>query len=184
MTKSFEEFSKEFKNVSGSRKHKITGSQNTISGFHYYRKIRPKTKDFVLSDIQYLSIIREMNLLIVDELIFNKSVKLPCGFGKLEILKYEPTSWIDSNGKLKSNRPINMNETLRLWHEDEEARFNKSIVRYDSDFIFRFKYPLRGRKSKNSRYFAMQFNRSMRQKLSLAIKSGEYDACLKIPYKQ
>lgn len=184
MKETFSEFEKRFKNVSGSRTHKITGSHRTICGFHYYRKIRPQKKEFVLTDIQYLSIIRDMNLLIVDELISNKSVKLPCGFGRIEVFKYETTSWIDSNGRLKTNRPIDMNSTVKLWYEDEEARLNRSIVRYDSDFIFRLKYPLKGRKNKYGTYFAIQFNRDLRKKLSEAIKSGEYDTYLKTPYRQ
>ena len=71
MEQSFEDYAKEVQNVHGNRKHKITRSQNTISGFGYYRKIRPKEKEFVLKDKEYLSIIREMNNLIADYLIEN-----------------------------------------------------------------------------------------------------------------
>ena len=92
MDQTFEEYLKEAKNVHGDRKHKITGSQNTIAGFHYYRKIRPKETKFTLKDKEYLSIIREMNNLIADYLIENKSIRLPSGFGKLEIVKYETKS--------------------------------------------------------------------------------------------
>ena len=92
MKQTFEEYLKEAKNVHGDRKHKITGSQNTISGFHYYRKIRPKEKEFTLKDKEYLSIIREMNNLVADYLIKNKFIRLPSGFGKLEIVKIENKS--------------------------------------------------------------------------------------------
>lgn len=92
MEKSFEDYAKEVQNVHGKRNHKITGSQNTISGFSYYRKIRPKEKEFVLRDKEYLSIIREMNNLVADYLIENKSIRLPAGFGKLEVVKYETKS--------------------------------------------------------------------------------------------
>ena len=92
MEQSFEQYLKDAKNVSSNRKHKITGSQNTISGFHYYRSIRPKESQFVLKDKEYLSIIREMNNLVADYLIENKSIRLPSGFGKLEIVKYETKS--------------------------------------------------------------------------------------------
>lgn len=114
MKQTFEEYAKEIQNVHGSRKHKITGSQNTISGFRYYRKIRPKEKEFVLKDKEYLSIIREMNNLIADYLIENKSIRLPAGFGKLEIVKYETKSWIDDNGRFISTKKIDMNSTLKL----------------------------------------------------------------------
>lgn len=114
MEKSFEDYAKEVQNVHGKRKHKITGSQNTISGFSYYRKIRPKEKEFVLKDKEYLSIIREMNNLVADYLIENKSIRLPAGFGKLEVVKYETKSWIDESGKFISTKKVDMNSTIRL----------------------------------------------------------------------
>ena len=184
MKESFEEFLKRSKNVSGNRTHKITGSQNTISGFYYYRKIRPKESQFVLKDIEYLSIIREMNNLMADSLIKNKSVKLPSGFGKLEIIKVEPISWIDKDNNFKTNRMIDMNSTFKLWYDDKEARENKTIVRYDDDFIFRIKYSTRGRLYKYNKYFSIQFNRELRQKLTAVIRIGNYDTYLKIPHKQ
>ena len=184
MKESFEEFLKKSKNVSGNRTHKITGSQNTISGFSYYRKIRPKESQFVLKDREYLSIIREMNNLVADSLIKNKSIRLPSGFGKLEIVKIEPISWIDSDGKFKTNRVVDMHSTFKLWYGDDEARENKTIVRYDDDFIFRIKYTTRGRMYKYNKYFSIQFNRELRKKLTLAIRAGNYDTYLKIPYKQ
>lgn len=92
MEQTFDEYLKEAKCVKSNRIHKITGSQNTISGFYYYRNIRPNEKLFVLKDKEYLSIIREMNNLIADSLIKNKSVRLPSGFGKIQIIKYETKS--------------------------------------------------------------------------------------------
>ena len=114
MEQTFEEYLKEAKNVHSNRSHKITGSQNTISGFSYYRKIKPKEPEFVLKDKEYLSIIREMNNLVADYLIENKSIRLPAGFGKLEIVKYETQSWINEDGKFVSSKIIDMHSTFKL----------------------------------------------------------------------
>ena len=184
MEESFDDFLKKQKKVFGNRIHKINKSYNTISGFKYYRSIKPNDKSFIISDKQYLSIIRQMNILMADYLIKNKSVSLPCGFGKLEIIKYETTSWIDKNGKFGTNKTIDIGKTLKLWYDDEDARENKTIVRYDDDFIFRIKYPTWWRKYKYSKYFSFQFNRGLRQKLKLAIQNGDYDTYKLIPYKQ
>ena len=181
MKQTFEDYLKEVQNVHGSRKHKISGSQNTIDGLRYYRKIRPKEKEFVLSDKEYLSIIREMNNLVVDYLIENKSIRLPAGFGKLEVVKYETKSWIDEDGRFMSTKKIDMNSTLKLWYEDEESRLNKTLVRYDDEFIFRLNYPQRGRMYKYNGYYSMRFNRNLQQKLKLAIQAGNYDTYLKPP---
>lgn len=182
MEQSFEEYLKEAKNVHSNRKHKITGSQNTISGFHYYRKIRPKEKEFTLKDKEYLSIIREMNNLVADYLVENKSIRLPAGFGKLEIVKYETKCWIDENGKLISTKKIDMHSTFKLWYEDEESRLNKTLVRYNDEFIFRIKYPPKGRMYRYNGYYSIKFNRQLQQKLKLAIQAGNYDTYLKQPY--
>ena len=179
MEKSFEDYAKEVQNVHGKRKHKITGSQNTISGFSYYRKIRPKEKEFVLRDKEYLSIIREMNNLVADYLIENKSIRLPAGFGKLEVVKYETKSWIDESGKFISTKKVDMNSTIILWYEDEESRINKTLVRYDDEFVFRFNYPQHGRMYKYNGYYSIKFNRQLQQKLKLAIQAGNYDTYLK-----
>lgn len=41
-----------------------------------------------------------------------------------------------------------------------------------------------GRMYKYNKYFSIQFNRELRKKLTLAIRAGNYDTYLKIPYKQ
>ena len=181
MKQTFEDYLKEVQNVHGSRKHKISGSKNTIDGLRYYRKIRPREKEFVLTDKEYLSIIREMNNLVVDYLIENKSIRLPAGFGKLEVVKYETKSWIDEDGRFMSTKKIDMNSTLKLWYEDEESRLNKTLVRYDDEFIFRFNYPQRCRMYKYNGYYSIRFNRNLQQKLKLAIQAGNYDTYLKLP---
>ena len=179
MEQTFEEYLKEVKNVHGDRKHKITGSQNTIAGFSYYRKIRPQESKFVLKDYQYLSIIREMNNLLADCLVENKSIRLPSGFGKLEIVKFETKSWIDEGGKFISSKIVDMHNTFKLWHEDEEARLNKIKVRFDEDYIFRIKYSPKGRMYKYNGYFSIKFNRELKHKLSRFIKTSNYDTYLK-----
>ena len=176
MEQTFDEFLKEVKHVSGPRVHKITNSLNTIDGFYYYRRIKPKDKELVLKDIQYLSIIREMNLLLVDSLIRNKSFRLPSGMGLIEILKIPSKSWINDNDELETTKPINMNETLRLWYEDEECRKNRTYVRYDNEYTFRIKYIKKTCTYRNNIYFNINFGRYLKKKLKDTIVAGNYDA--------
>lgn len=176
MKQSFDEFLKEIKNVYGKRNHKIKNSIGVIDGFYYYRKNRPKDKDFVLKNTEYLSIIREMNLLLVDNLIENRKFKLPCGFGDIEIVKTESKSWINKDEKLETTKPINMHETLKLWYEDEESRLNKTYVRYDNDYTFRIKYIKKTCSYRNNIYFNIKFGRFLKKKLKDAIVESDYDA--------
>jgi hypothetical protein len=55
-----------------------------------------------------------MNNLVADYLIENKSIRLPAGFGKLEVVKYETKSWIDESGKFISTKKVDMNSTIKL----------------------------------------------------------------------
>lgn len=78
-----------------------------------------------------------------------------------------------------SSKIVDMHNTFKLWHEDEEARLNKTKVRFDEDYIFRIKYPQKGRMYKYNGYFSMQFNRELRHKLSRSIKNYNYDTYIK-----
>jgi hypothetical protein len=76
---------------------------------------------------------------------------------------------------------VDMNSTLKLWYEDKESRLNKTLVRYDNEFMFRIRYSNNGRLFKYNKYFSIQFNRQLRKKLKLAIMAGNYDTYLKPP---
>jgi hypothetical protein len=172
----YSEFLKDLKKVSGPRNHKIKNSYNTINGLKYYRTIRPNEKSYILRDSEYLEIIREMNLLIADELIKSKKVVLPSGMGALEICKIENKTFIDDNGMLVSTKPVNPSATYRLWYEDEEAREKRILVRFDEDYRFKFTYSSRSRKYKNSIYFNMKFGRYLKSKLYKEIVENNFDA--------
>ncbi len=180
MEQTFEEYLKETKKVSDKRNHKIKGSVGSIDGFYHYRKIRPDEKMFVLSNIQYLSIIREMNFLVVDEIINNGSVNLPEAFGRIEVIKHESNSWIDKDGNLVTTKPVDIHSTMKLWYEDEECRNNKTLVRYDNEYTFKLRYNKRTARCKDVRYFKFQFGRYIKSKLKDAIVSTDYDAFEKI----
>ena len=40
------------------------------------------------------------------------------------------------NGKLKTNRMIDWNATLKLWYNDKEAKHKKQLVRLENKKIF------------------------------------------------
>jgi len=176
MEESFKEFSNKIKKASNKRVHKIKKSVYTIDGFYYYRKTKPDFKEFVLKDVEYLSIIREMNLLLLEELFENKFFNLPCGMGKIIIVKKKTRSWFDKNDKFSSNKKIDMHSTVRLWYEDEEARINKTLVRFDNEYLFKLKYVKTKPNYKNSTYYTINFCRSLKKKLSEIILNSDFDA--------
>lgn len=169
------DFLREIKRVDGPRNHKIKNSYNTISGLAYYRSIRPKTKKYVLNDVGYLEIIREMNLGLVETLMADRKVKLPSGMGVIEVSKIENRAFINSEGKLIITKPIDMGSTLKLWYEDEEARAAKTMVRHDEDYRFKIRYPAKYRRYTNYSYFTIKFGRYIKARLRKEIVENNFD---------
>ena len=94
----FEDFIKEVKKVNNERHHKVTNSYGSKDAFHYYRQIRPKDSKYVLTDCQYLKIIRLINNQLRIKLINGEDVLLPERMGRLELRKSIPTIKFE-NGK-------------------------------------------------------------------------------------
>ena len=83
----FEDFIKEVKKVNKERHHKVTNSYGSKDAFHYYRKIKPNDSKYVLTDCEYLNIIRQINNQLRDKLINGEDVLLPERMGRLELRK-------------------------------------------------------------------------------------------------
>lgn len=172
----FDEFIKSIKKVSGKRSHRIVNSYGFFFYYRHFNKIKPNSKEYHIGNELYSSIINSMNSMIVDRLIDSGSVKLPCGLGKLSILKVKNESWIDKNGKLRTNRKVDMMSTLKLWYEDDESRSKKTLVRFDDEYTFKIVFDKRKASFKNKSYLMFSPNRSLKIKLKDCIKNKNYDA--------
>lgn len=85
----FQEFSNNIRKVRGPRKHKIKGSYGIYDGFKYYRKIKPKNSEYVLTESQYFHITRRINRILGDKLLEGEDITFPYRLGRLEIRKEE-----------------------------------------------------------------------------------------------
>jgi len=175
MNKSFQEYAKKVKKVSGSRNHKIKNSLGMKDAYFYYRKNRPSDNKYALTERQYSSIINEMNYLWTEELINKGKMMFPEGLGGAHIVKNDVSPIIDKNGNLKIRRNVNPSATLKLWFEDDEARQNKTLVRFESDESFKIVYWMSKAKFKNYPYVRIQFTRALKKRLHERIMSGGYD---------
>ena len=131
----FEDFIKDVKKVNKERHHKVSNSYGSKDAFHFYRKIKPDDSKYVLTDCQYLRIIRLINSSLRDSLIQGEDIILPERMGRLEVRKRAITKEF-KNGKLKTNRMIDWNATLKLWYNDKEAKHKKQLVRLENKKIF------------------------------------------------
>lgn len=172
----FIEFSKSIRRVSEPRIHKISGSLKIMTGLKYYRSIRPNIKEYVINQKQYLTIIREVNKKVVSSIIENGEFKLPSGLGLIKIYKRNVSPSIDNDGNLKVTYKVDYLNTLKLWHEDEDAMNDGSLVRYETESIFKISIRPNTRRYKNSMYFSFRPCRSLKQELKNRILLGGYDS--------
>lgn len=171
----FEDFIKDVKKVNKERHHKVSNSYGSKDAFHFYRKIKPDDSKYVLTDCQYLRIIRLINSRLRDSLIQGEDIILPERMGRLEVRKRAITKEF-KNGKLKLTSPVDWNATLKLWYDSPICKNKKQLVRQDVDFIFRVLYNVNKAKYENKTFYEFYTNRDIKLGLKKNIKLNKIDA--------
>lgn len=170
------EFKRRIKKVNQPREYKVRNSLGVYDGYKYYRKNKPDSKEYVLTESQYFSIIRKINLHLVDELLLGHDVRLPKLMGTIEIRKYDRRIRLGKDGKIHTNLPIDWDKTLKLWYEDEEAFKDKTLVRVEENEIFKVYYNRESATYNNNSYYEFLFNKDLKIRLKQRIKEGLIDA--------
>lgn len=170
-----EEYRKEVLKVDKPRKTTIRNSYGVYDAYKFYRKNKPKDPQYVLTESQYFSIVRQINLLLAQDLLHQKDIVFPFSMGRLEIRKYIPNVSL-KNGKVKSTYPIDWDGTIRLWYEDEEARNKKLILKKKEKEVFRIGYNKSKAMYKNKKYFEFIVNRGLKRSLKDIISQGNFEA--------
>jgi len=114
MKETYEEFLKKLKKVDGPRKHRMVKSSGMAAAFTFYRNNRPKISEYTLARNQFDKIVNEMNLLMIEKLFNEKKFILPCGLGKLAIVKRTTKTFINDADKLVCTKPVDRDATYRL----------------------------------------------------------------------
>ena len=127
-----------------------------------------------VSEHDFYTIIRQVNLLLADEIANGNTVFLPHRMGKIELRKYKVGVWI-KDGKLQNTYPPDWSGTLKLWYEDEEARRAKTILRHEHPYIYHICYNKWKAKFENKVFYQFTANTFIKKKLSKNIKSGKVD---------
>lgn len=171
----YNEFIKSIKKVNNNRNHKVTNSYGSKDAFKYYRKIKPNNSKYVLTDCQYLHIIRSVNDCLRDYLLEGKDVLLPERMGRLELRK--TTSKIKfENGKVKTNLPVDWNATLKLWYDNPMCKNKKQLVRQENIETFRVFYNRAKANYNNKSFYEFSTNRELKLGLKKNIKLNKIDA--------
>lgn len=171
----YDEFLKTVKKVKNNRHHKTTNSYGSKDAFRYYRKIKPTSSKYVLTDCQYLHIIRSINNRLREFLIEGKDIQLPEKMGRLELRKRASRiSFIDD--KIKTNLPIDWNATLKLWYDNPKCKDKKQLVRQENEETFSVYYNVRKANFNNKSFYEFFINRLIKKGLKQNIKSNKIDA--------
>ena len=169
------DFMNSVKKVKNHRIHKVRNSYGVYDGFKFYRKTRPKDHKYALTESQYFSIIRSVNKLLGELLINGDDIVLPCRLGRLELRKYKANITIDDK-KIRTNLPINWDETLKLWYEDEESFKNRTLVKTEEQEVYKVYYNKIIANFKNKCFYRFKINKELKKCLKKNIKEGKVDA--------
>lgn len=171
----YTEFSTEIKKKRGTKKAKVTNSWGVYDCYKYIRKNKWFDIGRALTEHEFYSIIRKVNKLFAEEIAKGNTVVFPYRMGKLELRKIKRgVSIID--GKLINTYPIDWEETIRLWYEDEEAKKNKTLLRNESEYIYHVKYNKYNAFYNNQCFYEFTLNRFIKKALKENINKGKIDA--------
>lgn len=169
------EFLNSIKKVKGPRKHKVKNSYGVYDYYKYYRKNKPKESKYILSESQYFAIIRKVNEYIVDSILEGNDINLPYRLGRIELRKTETYVKFDGK-KLKTNRAIDWDKTLKLWYEDPSSYENRILIRTEDKSIYKIYYNRIVADYTNKSFFTIDFNRDFKRRLKISIREDEIDA--------
>ena len=110
----------------------------------YYKFFKSQYPDLDISRSQFNKIISEFNKEYSQYLIENLEVNLPFRLGRLEMIKNKRGVYLDKNGNVINNKPINWKATKDLWESDPKMKEKKVLVRHNNThtggYVFKIKY--------------------------------------------
>lgn len=171
----YKDFRREVQHFNSTRKHKITKSVGVYDAYKWIRKNKWLNIGRPLTEHEFYSIIRKVNLYLADEFILGYNIKLPHKMGQLELRKSNTNISI-KNGKVVNNFPIDWDKTLKLWYEDEEAYKNKTLVKIQEKEVYRVYYNKQKANFKNKSFYEFKLNRDLKIRIKQSVKSNILDA--------
>lgn len=170
----FKEF-RELVQKKDKKDFKITNSFNIYQIYKFIRKNHWYDIGRPVTEKEFYSIIRGINNRLADNLVHGESIAFPERMGTLELRKRKTNVSIDKNGKLKVGYPIDWDKTLRLWYEDKEAHDNKTLIRNETEYIYRVKYDKYNATYTNKIFYEFKIHKKVKVALKENINKGITD---------
>ena len=152
----------------------------------YYKYFCKRNPDINISKQKFHKIVSEFNKELADSLIEDLEIQLPFKMGVLEMRKEERKPYINKEGRLVNNIPVDWKKTKLLWETDAEAKERKILIRYNNkhtnNFVFRIIYNKRKALFKNKSVYFFKPVRSLSRNIAKRIKDyskTKYDTYIK-----
>lgn len=157
------------------KKHhfKVNNSYGTKDAYRWAIKNRLIKKS--VSEKDFRKIINGLNQSLQDKLLQGFDVRFPERMGGIGIRKMDATVTLEE-GKLKTNRAIDWQSTIKLWYEDKESFDNKTLVRCVADEKFKFLYARKKANYVNKMYYEFTPTRSLKLRLKEIINNQGFEA--------
>ena len=170
----YDEFVENICKKRGIKNFKVS---NSFGVYDVYKKMRKNGWYDIgraVKEKEYYSIIRKVNDYLAEEIINGNTVTFPHRMGSLELRKFKKgVSIVD--GKMVVTYPIDWQETLRLWFEDEEERKKKTLLRTESKYVYRVRYCKGDANYENKSFYEFALNRFIKKALKDKIINREID---------
>lgn len=109
-------------------------------------------------------------------------IYLKAKLGNLQLYKEKREVYVDNDGKIVNDLPINFRETFKLWKSKPELK-NKTYIRYTNThsdgFMFSTSYQISKANFKFKNIYTFQFNAKLKSMLHDNIFEGTVDAFIK-----
>ena len=179
---SWEEFRKLAIKAHGKRHHESKNSWKINDAYRWQREKGWKNVPKDITEKEYFKIVKTVNAHLADDLLKGFEVVLPFRMGSLVPEKFNWT-WRNGSVQKRGHGPIDWNATIKLWHEDDEAHENRTLVRFDT---YRMKFSIHYDKTHahyhNRHYFEWLTNRTLKGRLKDKINEDEMEAYLAMDY--
>lgn len=156
-----------------TRVYTINNSYGVYDYWKFYIHNRPKQRSYYkMSSAQYYKLLRAVNEYLIEILLKNAQVVLPNKMGEIVVLKKTARVRLDEKGKIRTNRPINWDATIKLWFEDPEAEKNKTLVRWDNSDVINIRYKKATAVYNNSPFYNLQVTRVVKKLIASHLVEG------------
>jgi hypothetical protein len=147
---------------------KVTNSWGIYDAYKHIRKNKWYNIGRPVKEHEFYTIVRQVNDLLANELIKGNTVVFPAKMGKLELRKSKRrVKMVD--GELKNSYPIDWNSTMKLWYEDAEARKQKTLIRFEQEYVYHVKYCKFMASYENKCFYEFYLNTFIKKKLKNSI---------------